>query len=506
MSDTAKQSPLGVNSLGSLLQNTGLTINPIATGYMGSSKNYTSYTFGSVVQDTCLRMLTLAINDGYLRGQVDSTTYNNLISIGASTIPALGNSKAPTYTWTGPVNTGDSTDAAAQTKSWWPYNNTNNVTQWGYVRLVALQAWNEFNWNGDISTTTPAYKDFTQSFMQAYSFIEYTNVAINALQSAPSFLKGTYSNMNDLISADITGVSLSTNAFGQDLITSGKVINLQRIDAFGLPSVLLQTLRQYNAISSSISLALIASGLQPTEVDQIISGTVVPSTVQEQRIYGAFLIIQGIDLADALIPLNCKTQGLESLADLLNPMKLFPNSYQTLTVPLFNANPGPTNSKTYYPIYGEGSISSLITSPAVSKEVGTQIPAGTPPIANAEATTSITQTTDTNSSTVTAITDSLTSTASSTTVVDTPSTKPNTSSSILSVTTMTVPKYSLPADVPPAFNRNTTGNSDYLTPADFPTVAEYIQAWNQYKDWVIRQKVNNLTVYKYSLINNKYQE
>jgi hypothetical protein len=35
-------------------------------------------------------------------------------------------------------------------------------------------------------------------------------------------------------------------------------------------------------------------------------------------IYGAFLIITGIDLDEILISLNCKTIGLETLADLLN--------------------------------------------------------------------------------------------------------------------------------------------------------------------------------------------
>jgi hypothetical protein len=34
MADTGKQSPLGVNVLGSVLQNTGLNINPVAAAHM----------------------------------------------------------------------------------------------------------------------------------------------------------------------------------------------------------------------------------------------------------------------------------------------------------------------------------------------------------------------------------------------------------------------------------------------------------------------------------------
>ena len=92
MADTGKQSPLGVNVLGSVLQNTGLTINPVAAGYMGASKTNTDYSFGSLIQNTVLRLLTWAINDGYLRGPgngnatLTNATYNNLISIGQQDI------------------------------------------------------------------------------------------------------------------------------------------------------------------------------------------------------------------------------------------------------------------------------------------------------------------------------------------------------------------------------------------------------------------------------------
>lgn len=380
MSDTGKQNPLGVNSLGSILQNVGFTINPTVTRYLGYSKTYTSYTPGLLVTDTCLRLLTYAINDGYTRGVMTATTYNNLISIGANSIPALGNSKPPTFTWEGPANTGNPTDEAAQEESWLPYDDTNPVTQWGYARLNALQAWNEFNWNGEPTASSVEYKDFCASYLTAYGYIEYSNVAVNALSSAPTFLKGTYSNMNDLISADITGVSLATPAFGRDLMALGKAIDFTTLASFGLPSNLLKTISKYNALTPSLSLALIGAELEPIEIDQILNTGTTPSVEQERKIYSAFLIIVGADLYDVLVPLNCKTEGLESLADLLNPLKMFPESYQSLTVPIYNSEPGPTNSKTYYPIYGVGSINPILSSPAITTQVGSQIPAGPPAV------------------------------------------------------------------------------------------------------------------------------
>ena len=82
MSDTGKQSPLGVNSMSGLLQNKGLWINKVGVGYMGTSHNIGSYSFGTLIQNTVLRLLTWAINDGYARGVVNANTYQNLIYVG----------------------------------------------------------------------------------------------------------------------------------------------------------------------------------------------------------------------------------------------------------------------------------------------------------------------------------------------------------------------------------------------------------------------------------------
>jgi hypothetical protein len=184
--------------------------------------------------------------------------------------------------------------------------------------------------------------------------------------------------MNDLISADIAGVSLATTTFGRDLMTSGKAINLAKISTFGLPSNLLETLKKYNAITKEVSLAILASGLQMDELNIILSNFTSITQEQERRLYSAYNLIVGDSLNEVLVPLNCKVRGLESLADLLNPQKLFPNSYQTLTVPVYNTTQSVTNSKTYYLIYSGGGLNSNLNSPLVTDQIGTQIPIGTP--------------------------------------------------------------------------------------------------------------------------------
>lgn len=440
MADTGKQSPLGVNVHGGYLNNQGLNINPVAAAYMGTSKKNEEYSFGSIVEQTCLRLLTWAINDGYNRGEpgppatsvptLTNATYNNLISIGNGTIPGLGNSKPPSYTpvdpagvWTdtavnygkqhateggydpndvlpGPATSGfGNSDSATgdnlsgygiedqqQNATWYPYDTTNpnkSVTQWGWIRCHALQAWNEFNWNANIvERTHPEYKEFCSSFMTGASWLAYTNQAIMAAHNADTFLDGIFSNMNDLVSGDITGISLSSKNFGDDLIDIGDAVNLAKVDSIGLPSVLLATLATNSAITRDLSFALLAAGLESREIDAIASGQAPFVTAeQEQKIYGAFLIVNGQSLIEILAILQCQTPNLETLADLLNVKKMFPRSHNTLTVPKYNAELGlPTNSKTYYPIYTTGSVNGALNTPEMEDYVDIQQPAGKPPV------------------------------------------------------------------------------------------------------------------------------
>ncbi len=369
---TGKQTPLGVNVMSGMVQGKGFWVNKPTAAIVGTSHSAESYTFGTLVTNSSLFWATYAINDAYVRGYVNATTYYNLINMGSSTIPALGNSRPPnTYKYT-------------SSPFWAPqYNTVDTVTnkpatQWGYIRLYPWQGYNEFDYNNTLALSG-MYNDFCGSFISAGSFIEYSNKSIMSAQNSLNFLKGTYSNMNDLISADVTNVSLSPQVFGKDLINLGKALDLSTIWTFGYPSNLLATLKKYNALTASVSVALISTGLTTTDIDNISSNTSVTKE-QQQKTYAAFLIITGVDLAEILVSLNCNTPGLVTLSDLLDVRKMFPNSYQTLTVPLYNAVPGPTNSKTYYPIFATNAVSPGLTAPAVVAQVGTVIPPGPPPI------------------------------------------------------------------------------------------------------------------------------
>ena len=408
MADTGKQSPLGQNVLGGLLQNRCLRINPNAQFFMGISRSNSEYQFGALVQNTVLRMLVWAINDGYLRAV--GVPYNNLISInGYGSCYALGNSKPPTYiaedkseSWAGknqyssdckavefaqskgvtgalpgPANAGYSVTGTAdygQQATWIPYNSSNpnsSITQWGWIRCHALQAHNEFNWHakeGNEGQAVPRYEDFLGSFNEAYSYAQYNNRTISTAQNAEEFLQGSFSNMDDLITGDITGVSLYTQGLATDLQVLQKIFDFKRLDRFGFPSTLLQQLYEHGGLTTDLNLALGSAGLEEREIKNLSRGNDHGTAVQERKIYTAFLSIVGENLKVCLSaltnnqymltyridPVYADSDTIRTLADCLNPWYLFNKSKLSLTVPLYNDSYNTikqVGSKTYYLIY-----------------------------------------------------------------------------------------------------------------------------------------------------------
>ena len=480
MSFSGKQSPLGVNTLSSLLLNQGLSINSVTQDYTGRSKYNNDYTPGEVVNDTVLKKLTYTINNGYKHCQtgytadltdctisgdrltvgsllngtlqagqqlvdVDSSTtigtllsqapvyegngtegsgsvwiisgavagtyqnvtatlpvagsttgyrlsnetYDRLVSIGASRIPALGNSPPPTYLindpsdqWSGEATTGfpiEGDTGQGQNATWYPWttsNNNSSITQWGWVRALALQAWQDFNWgNPVVNHVTPEYKWYTSFFNLIEGFRSQTNDGIMSMRNSLKYLEGSYSSMNDLITADITGVSLSTQAFGQDLINLGKAISLNKLDSFGLPSTLLYTLQVSGAVSDSLNILMLGADLTVEEINGILSAEAA-TFEQEQKLYNAMSQCTGSDLVQILDVIRCKTKGLMTLADLLDIKKMFPISFTTLTTPVYNTNDSPANSKIYYLLF----VNRLLNPQLLALPIPPSVPARPPVI------------------------------------------------------------------------------------------------------------------------------
>lgn len=328
MSLAGNLTPLSLNTTGLLLQNRGLRINEKARTFMGSSTAVSNYTPGSIVNSTCLSTVISALS---VASTAAPSAYTTLVTLGRNICPALTGAAPLSYTRV--------------------YAEAN--AKYGWLRLVALQAHQEFYINNG------SYSDFVNTFAQSSGFMAQSNRMIDAFNTSAKYLDGIYSNMDDLVTGDIAGVSLSVFHWGQDLIKTGRAIDLSTIDTFGNPENLLRTLQKNRALTRAVNLALLTAGFSSSDIDEIVAGREVAPD-EQKRLYAAFSIIVGPDLADTLIPINCQTQGLESLADLLNPQKLFPDSYKTLSVPEYNTMRLPTNSKTYYLLYTQGEPSTQV--------------------------------------------------------------------------------------------------------------------------------------------------
>lgn len=408
MSLSGKLTPLNLNVLGELAFNSGFTINPDASLRQGVWQSSTSYTQGTVTNSTVLQNLTTALPLFYqhcVTGRIDVSTYRRLITLGQNLCPALGNSRpasfAPSYpgygSWSGSTLLSDSYPPRD-----YPLSGTYSYVQQAYGNYAWITGWPGRNpWQRDTDTYQAAYlptstgslTDYDQYFSQGFvatiarqayyemyggRFDQYNNIVnsfsiadewrtqqdqeIASLKNSRNFLSGTFSNINDLTTNDISGVNLAFRTWGQDLVNTGKAIDLSNIYRFGTPSVLLLTLQKYNAITPAVKLALYYSDLTTQELDNIFNPDYIPTPSEERRIYDAFKLVQGDDLYGLengiTILLNCTIPNLVSLADLLDPKKLFPNSYGSLTVPEYRADL-PT-SKIYNFIYTNGGVNSAV--------------------------------------------------------------------------------------------------------------------------------------------------
>ena len=397
-----------MNVIASLNSDIGFRINPIAKNNQGewSPSNYTQ---GSVTNDTVLKHLTSKLRSAYesaVSSSISPDAYRKMLNIGSGVCHALGNSRPssfkPSYagygSWVGGAIKSDNYPPKnypnAGTYSYihqtygdyawvtgWPGNNSwqkaedtysaaylpsagepisdyDEYFSNGFVATVARQAYFEM-WSDQFTQ----YNSIVNSFNQSSSFKDGQNSQIGSFVNTKTFMSGMYSNINDLTTSDISGVNIAFNVWGNDLINSGRAINLSEISKFGLPSVLLRTLQSNGVVTDAVVFALLNLGnLSQIEINGIINGNLVPTVEQERKIYTAFLYISGDDLHSTsrgiMYGLNCKTTGIKTLADLLNPLKLFPNSYGSLTLPKYSTSTA--SAKNYDFIYVDGGVNSRI--------------------------------------------------------------------------------------------------------------------------------------------------
>jgi len=192
---------------------------------------------------------------------------------------------------------------------------------------------------------------FAQVFSGAQSYLSQTNEFVDTAYNSQTYLGSTFTSMNSLITGNLTDVNLALPSFGQDLAKLGFLIDLADLGNFGLPSTVFRRLATVTDLTPGITLALKKVGFSTISIQRITDPDVTLTITEERKLYQAMKLITGTTLQqicfilDITLPVagvvlnnQPRNPGLTTMADLLDPVKIFPNSFASLTVRTYNQN------------------------------------------------------------------------------------------------------------------------------------------------------------------------
>ena len=213
-------------------------------------------------------------------------------------------------------------------------------------------------------------KKFGSILGSAEGFVGSANGFISAAaNSASQFSGGTFPGMDGVMSGGLTGITNALPDFGTDLASLGSTINFDSISNLGSPGQLLQNMdlagnlgpmygkladisidpriasslggglsTVTNAINNNTGGLTIGNlGVDLNKLADI--GPALPNNIQSQ-IYDGFAALSTAELGDVKGILKNTQASITSGSDLMNPQKLFPTSFSTLTAPLRTASVG----------------------------------------------------------------------------------------------------------------------------------------------------------------------
>jgi hypothetical protein len=187
---------------------------------------------------------------------------------------------------------------------------------------------NDLLGNGDIGK-------FEQVFNSAQAFVSQTNQLIKTTINANSPTNTTgFTSQDNLSTGGVSSITQAFAAFGADLAQLGFLIDLNNLNSIGSPAAVLRQLAAVTNTTPALNTALLNVGIPESAIADPEN---TDFTDQQQRlIYIAMTQITGTELQQILQLLRITTPGLVTMADLLNPVKIFPRSYNTLTAPTAN--------------------------------------------------------------------------------------------------------------------------------------------------------------------------
>lgn len=179
--------------------------------------------------------------------------------------------------------------------------------------------------------------EFSQIFSQAQGFLgqanQLLNSALNIDNIATTFGPLT-GGMDSLMTGGFSQVSEAFSALGGDMINLGSLVDMANLPNLGDPSALVSQLARVGGMLPGVESALRTAGLDTGQIGQILAGGLPDFDATVNRaLYEGMTTITGSDLAQVKAVLGVNTTGIDTMADLLNPQKILPNSWPALTTP-----------------------------------------------------------------------------------------------------------------------------------------------------------------------------
>lgn len=199
----------------------------------------------------------------------------------------------------------------------------------GLTGLVGNAATNIMG-GGDLTRFSQIFSAAEGMAGQANQFIN-SNLNVDALSSTFGAVTG---GMDNLTTGGFNQVTEAFGSFGQDLGNLGSLINMGDLDNLGSPAALVKQLSDVGGLLPSVSDLLKQSGLSTSEISDFVSGNSGGLTDSANKLlYEGMGQITGQELDQVKNILGVTTPGLTSMADLLNPVKILPSCFPTLTMP-----------------------------------------------------------------------------------------------------------------------------------------------------------------------------
>jgi len=205
-------------------------------------------------------------------------------------------------------------------------------------------------------------KKFGTILNTAQSYAFNANQMINASTNSTS-LNSTFTNLDRVVSGGLSGVNLDLDGFGTEVAQLGETVNFAQLENLGSPGQLLNNMIDqgtlgplYNKlsdlrVSSGIARALgvnidldNATGITLNELGVDLNavarqGASLPAGLQKQ-IYDVLGALDENEVRQVKSILKCTQNAVVIGTDLLDPTKLFANSFITLTAPIRTSSVG----------------------------------------------------------------------------------------------------------------------------------------------------------------------